>query len=262
MQKIAIIGQLQHELQASQVQQLTNKITAEAGTDCIIFANASGMFATSSSLNNQVELLLSCGISALFLGEAALQRAAARRALSTFPSKTIRPLNISEPSPSQGALLLELAQLKLWLLSVVDHSGRIYSEPAHLHLEAFFKNKTDDYPVFININGTNTAYKTALAWWLKDKAYEAFVFGNGLGYPLFDSDLINSCSEPLVLDTGAVVVENTIDGLSPKTWWDRHVERRCPEFLPEWGHIKCDYILFDFCKNKKIQNCLHKSIKI
>lgn len=262
MQKIAIIGQFQHELQSSQLQQLADTIRADIGSECIVFTNASGMFSNSSKLNEQVEQLLGCGMDQIFLGEQALQRAAGRRALDNFASKLVRPLNISELAPAKGAKLFEAGHFKAWLLSIVDHSGRIYAEPPHLYLETFFKNKSDRYPVFINFNGTNLPHKTALPWWLREKGYEALVFGSGLGYQLCDSTLVNQATVPFILDIGSVVVENTIDGLTPKAWWEWHVERKTSEFLPEWGRLKCDYIVFSLDNNKKIQNCLHKSIKI
>ncbi len=262
MKNIILLGEIKHEVQQDQFRQLTDKILCEFGSDSIIFANLNGLFTTGTKLEKHLEGLFNSGIDGVFLGEAAFYRAAGRRTIIGSSLPIVRPHNLSKSAPGVGKLLVDFGGFKAWLISVMDHSGRMPSNPAHYGLQEFFEGREDEFPVFLNVNGTDLEYGEALAWWLNSKGYKAIVFGTGLGFQIYDESINKELGLNYIGDIGSVVAENTIGGLRHSRWWERQVEHRTVDFLPEWGRLKCNYTVVSFDANKNIQNYLHKTIKI
>ena len=265
MKNIAIIGQIQQELQKSQVLNLVNKIKEEAGEDCHIFCNGSGMFSWAPQLEKQVEMLFDCGIDVLFLGEQAISRTAGRNIIGKTDFCIIRPANLSNKAPGCGIKKVKFGDDEMWLISLVDGSGKVPAVPAAFEIEKFFENKKDQLPVFININGTEFRYKEALVWKICEYSNNAIVFGNGSGFRI-DSEVIESddflIKSIFIPDVGAVVTQNSIGGVSPNLWWKKNVEKIPINMVPEFGILKCDYCVIFFENIKKIQKILHKTVKI
>ena len=265
MKNVAIIGQLQHELQKHQLCKLVEEIKKEAGDDCHIFCNGSGMFSWASQLDKQVEMLFDGGIDVLFLGEQAISRTAGRNIIGRNDFTIIRPANLSDKAPGTGVKRINLAGDEMWALSIVDCSGKVPSVPPSFEIEEFYKNKKDVLPVFININGTDFRYKEAMAWKISEYSSNTVIFGSGSGFQIMpdlceDSD-INGKSL-FIPDIGAVVTLNSIEGMKPELWWKRRVEKIPLNAVPDFGVLKCDFCVIFFEKSEKIQKILHKTIKI
>lgn len=262
MKNIVILGQIQHELQQIQLKRLVDTVKDEAGSDCLIFSNGSGLFSTAAQLENQVEQLFNVGIDVLFLGEQAISRLMGRNIIGNNLWNIVRPYNLSDSAPGIGIKLLNLNGEEFWVISVVDHSGKIPANPPYIKLDEFFKNKQDSLPVFINISGTDINYKEALVWKLSEYNCETLVFGSGIGYFVGLNNSSESTKIRFIHDIGAVVTENTIAGIKPDLWWRRNIEKIPITVFPEWGVLKCDYSVVFYNCSGKIEKKLHKTIKI
>lgn len=261
MLAVVFIGVIQHEVAQAQLRRLVTSVKSEAGTGCITLCNANGLFANAPRLDAQVEMLFDSGIDMVFLGEQAIARSAGRSILSRAAWPMVRPLNMSEEAPGVGALLFNTVTGPVWMLSVADGSGKIQVEPPHLALEKFFANKNDKFPVIINVNGNDFEYREAIAWRYAGRGCPVAIFGCGTGYPVSLSGFDHSDSffHP---DIGSVVVDRSVAGLTPETWWQRNIDRLPVAPMPGWGALRCDYTIVWLNENGKPQKYLQKTEKL
>lgn len=259
MKNIVILGQIQHELQQQHLKNLISAVKEDVKRDCLIFCNSGGLFSSAPELENQVDKLFNSGIDVLFLGEQAITRCAGRNILEKNNFNIVRPANLSPLAPGAGIKRFKLDGYEFWAISLVDHSGKILANPAYIELDNFFTNKTDDLPVYINVNGTDMRYKEAMTWKISAYNFKTLVFGSGLGYLIASEPYSNSCS--FIPDAGAVVTQKTIGGIKPESWWRKNIDKIPITVFPEWGTLKCDYSVISY-DNEKSQKILHKTIKI
>ena len=259
MLAIAFTGVIQHEVEQAQLRRLTASVRADAGTGCIVVCNADGLFASAARLEAQIEVLFDSGIDVVFLGEQAIARNAGRSALMQSDRPLIRPANLARTCPGRGSLLFGGTEKSFWMLSVVDGTGKIPVEPPHVFLDKFFRNKTDDLPVIINVNGTDFDYRQALAWRYGSGRAAVLFFGCGTGSPT-----VVAPGEGCFLqhDTGSVVADRSIGGLTPACWWQRQIERLPVAPASEWGLLRCDYTVVWLNGNGKPQKHLQKTVML
>ena len=261
MLAIAFTGVIQHEVEQAQLRRLTASVRAEAGTGCIVVCNADGLFASAARLEAQIEVLFDSGIDVVFLGEQAIARNAGRSALMQSDRPLIRPANMAEACPGRGSLLYDSPDNSFWMLSVVDSTGKIPVEPPHIVLDKFFRNKTDDLPVIINVNGTDFDYRQALAWRYGSGGAAVLFFGCGTGCPTVITPG-ESAGCFLQHDTGSVVSNRSIGGLTTACWWQRQIERLPVAPVSEWGLLRCDYTVVWLDEKRKPQKHLQKTVML
>ncbi|EKD84339.1 MAG: hypothetical protein ACD_39C00098G0004 [uncultured bacterium] len=261
MPVIAFLGVFQHEVASMQLRKLVDAVRAKAGSECVVLCNASGLFANAPRLDEQIELLFESGIDLVFPGEQAIARGGARTAVAAARWSMVRPLNLPESSPGQGALLFDKLSEPFWVVSLLDGSGRIPVEPAHEALEVFFRNKNDKFPVLINVHGSDSDYKKALTWKYSGSGNLVCWFGSGAG------SLSAACeiaadgffSQP---EVGVVAFEKSIGGFAPDIWWQRKIDRLPVSTQPGWGAWRCDYTLLWLDSNRKPQKFIYETLSV
>ena len=261
MLAIVFFGMFQHEVAQTQLRRLVNTARSEAGEGCVAVCNASGLFASAPGLDAQVEQLFESGIDLVFLGEQSVARNAGRSALFSGRWPLVRPLNLPDDAPGKGALLFETAIGPVWMLSISDGSGKGQVSPAHCALDSFFRNKKDAFPVFINVHGVDLEYKKALSWKYAGVSSATAWFGCGTGFPVSLVE-IDGNGNIFLADTGSVVSENTIAGVSGDIWWKRNIEKIPVTSVPGWGCLHCDYSIVWFDSKGKAQKYMQKSLKV
>lgn len=261
MLAIVFFGVFQHEVAQPQLRRLIDTAKHEAGDGCVTLCNASGLFACAAALDSQIEMLFESGIDLVFPGEQAVARNAGRSALFSGRWPLVRPLNLSEAAPGNGAQLIDTAIGPFWMVSIADGSGKSQVAPAHSTLESFFCNKNDSWPVLINVSGINQDYKKALSWkYSRANAPIAWI-GCGSGFAAGKAE-IDSSGSFFVADVGVVASENTIDGVAADIWWKRKVEKVPVSPVPGWGSWCCDYTIIWFDSKGKAQRYQQQSIKV
>jgi calcineurin-like phosphoesterase len=260
MLAIVFFGVFQHEVALPQLRRLVAAARSEAGDGCVAVCCAGGLFAGAPALESQIESLFESGIDLVFSGEQAIARNAGRQILAAGRWPIVRPLNLPDSAPGRGALLFDTAFGPLWMVAVADGTGKVQVEPAHLALERFFGNKKDQFPVVINVNGTDFDYKKALSWKYGRHAQGVTWYCCGSGQP---SSCIEVTSDGLFLaDTGSVVADNTINGIACDIWWKRNIEKFPVSSVPGWGCFRCDYSIVWFDEHGKTQKFVQKSLKV
>jgi calcineurin-like phosphoesterase len=239
MPVFAFLGVFQHEVALQQLRKLVDAVRALAGSSCVVMCNTGGLFANAARLDSQVEVLFESGIDLVFPGEQAIARGAARSLVGSERWPMVRPLNLPVDSPGQGALLLDRHVEPVWVVSVLDGSGRIPVEPAHTVLENFFRNKSDKLPVVINVHGNDFDYKRALAWKYGNSGHQICWFGSGGGPLSAYCEIMNDGSfyQP---EVGKAASRDSIGGLAPDIWWKRRIDRLPVSSQPGWGAWRCD----------------------
>lgn len=222
MLTIAFLGEFKHEVSADQVQRLVTAAKKAVGDEGVVLCNADGLYGNAPRLMSQVSMFFDSGIEVVFLGSKALARAAGRAELGKWP--LLRPLNSPLGSPGRGSMLLGASgKTPLWLLSVGQQDERNAFEPPHLALEDFFRNKSDPFPVLINVNGFDLDEKTALAWRFAT-GKTVHLLGTGTGYQTCNST-VGAAGNYFQADVGSIANEQTVGGMSVESWWKRKVER-------------------------------------
>ncbi|PKL50183.1 MAG: hypothetical protein CVV42_04125 [Candidatus Riflebacteria bacterium HGW-Riflebacteria-2] len=242
MPVFAFLGVFQHEVASQQLRKLVDAVRALAGNGCIVMCNTGGLFANAARLDSQVEVLFESGIDLVFPGEQAIARGAARSLVGSGRWPVVRPLNLPATSPGQGALLLDNCSKPVWVVSVLDGSGRIPVEPAHVVLEDFFGNKSDSFPVLINVHGNDFDYKRALAWKYENSGHQISWFCSG-GGAMSSACEIRSDGSFFQPEAGNAACRGSIAGLAPDIWWKRKIERVPVLSQPGWGAWRCDFTL-------------------
>lgn len=260
MPVFAFLGVLQHEVALMQLRRLVDAVRAKAGGDCIVLCNASGLFANAARLGSQIEQLFESGIDLVFPGEQAIARGAARTAMGSGRWPMVSPLNLPAGTFAQGAMLLPGESQSLWVISVLDGSGRIPVEPAHLALEKFFKNKNDKFPVLINVHGNDFDYKKALHWKYSNSGHQISWFGSG-GGALSAACEISADGSFFQPETGVASCIGSVGGLSPDIWWQRKIERLPVAPQPGWGAWRCDYTLLWLDTDGKSQKFIYDTFE-
>ncbi|MDD3147515.1 MAG: YmdB family metallophosphoesterase [Candidatus Riflebacteria bacterium] len=261
MLAIAFTGVIQHEVEQAQLRRLTASVRSDAGTGCIIACNANGLFASASRLDAQIEMLFDSGIDVVFLGEQSIGRNAGRSALSGSTLPLVRPLNLPDAAPGRGAVLFNSQHGPFWMLSVADGTGKIPVALPHLALKEFFGNKTDSFPVVLNVDGTDYEYREALLWKFAARGLTLLLFGSGCGFmaALNEPENVECFFQP---DVGVVVSDKSIGGLTPDSWWQRSVERVPVSPVAGWGLLRCDYTIVWLDENKRPQKHMQKTVKL
>lgn len=261
MPVIAFLGVVQHEVALGQLRKLVDSIRSKAGSGCVVLCNTSGMFANAARLDSQIEVLFESGIDLVLPGEQAIARGVARSAISANRWPMIRPLNLSETLPGKGAVLYEKAADPFWVLSLLDGSGKILVEPAHVVLDAFLRNKTDRFPVLINVHGNDYDLKKALAWKYTNSGHQISWFDSGLGCLSASCEIIadGGFIQP---EVGCVACVGSIAGLSPEIWWQRKIDRLPVTQQTAWGVVNCDYTLLWLDSNGKAQKFEYGTLNV
>lgn len=254
-------GVFQHEVAQTQLRRLVDVARSEAGEGCVTLCNASGLFASAPALDAQIEMLFESGIDLVFLGEQSVARNAGRSALCNGRWPLVRPINLPEEAPGKGTLLFDTPIGPVWMLSLSDGSGKGQVAPAHGALESFFGNKSDSFPVFINVNGVDLEYKKALSWKYAGIKSPTAWFGSGTGFSAGPVE-IDGAGNLFVADVGSVAAENTIEGVTCDVWWKRNIERLPVSPVAGWGSWICNYTIVWFDGKGKAQRFLQKSVKI
>jgi len=242
MPVFAFLGVFQHEVALQQLRKLVDAVRVLAGSGCVVLCNTSGLFANAARLDSQVEVLFESGIDLVFPGEQAIARGAARALVESGNWPMVRPLNLPANSPGQGAMLFDNHSEPVWLISILDGSGKIPVEPAHSALADFFRNKKDRFPVLINVHGNDFDYKRALAWKYENSGHQVVWFGSGCGAM---SSACEICSDGTFYqpETGNAAWRGSIGGLAPDIWWKRKIEKLPVSPQPGWGVWQCDCTL-------------------
>ena len=244
---IAFVGVIMHELTACQVQSLVDAAKKRSGKNSLLVCNASGLFAQAPRLSAQLEMLFDSGIDLVFAGEQSVARNSGRSELGSGQRQILRPLNMGKEAPGVGAKLVNLDGEKVWMLCLADQSNKTPVEHAHEALESFFRNKSDHFPVFINVNGKDADYKKALAWKYSNCGCSVAVVGSGLnfcsGIPCMDGN-----GGAFQADGGIVCSRDAVAGIEPSVWWKRHVERLPVAIVPGNAQIEADITLFFYEK--------------
>lgn len=261
MLAIAFMGVIQHEVEQAQLRRLTASIRQEAGTGCIISCNAAGLFANAARLEAQVEMLFDSGIDVVFSGEQSVGRNAGRTLLARTSLPVIRPMNLGESTPGTGAFLMKTQFGSVWMLGVVDGSGKIPVSLPHAALDNFFRNKTDQLPVVLNVDGTDFAYRKALLWRCAAPGLTLLIFGSGAGFVAVPGDL-KSDGSFLQPDVGVVENDGSIGGLAPEVWWQRNIDRVPVTAGAGWGLLRCDYTIVWLDEKLKPHKHLQKTMRM
>jgi calcineurin-like phosphoesterase len=249
-----------HELPSREFKALVTAIKEEAGAECMVVCNANGLFASAPRLGKQLELIFDSGIELIFLGEQAIARNAGRKALEQGEAPLLRPINLSPGSPGSGKKLVTIGEKKLWLVSLTDQSNKSLVDPPHEILDNFISNKNDGYPVFINMNGSDPDLKKALAWKYSNCGFSVAVAGTGLKYQTAVID-VTSNGNAFLADAGAVASRDSISGVSPQSWWQKHIERIPVSMFPDNSPVAADYAMF-YYQNSKISKAYRKRIEL
>ena len=246
---IAFIGVIMHELPYQQFKSIVTAIKDEAGPESMVVCNANGLFASAPRLGKQVELIFDSGIELIFLGEQAIARNSGRKVLEKNHLPILRPINLSPGAPGLGKKLVKMGDDKLWLLSLTDQSNKSLVDWPHELLDNFISNKSDDYPVFINMNGSDLDLKKALAWKYSGCGFSVVVAGTGLHYQTADIN-VTPVGNAFLADGGALASRDSIAGVSPQIWWKKHIERRSVSMFPDNSPIVADYAMFYYQDSK------------
>jgi calcineurin-like phosphoesterase len=246
MPVFAFLGVIQHEVASQQLRRLVDAIKAMAGSGCVVLCNASGLFANAARLGNQTEELFESGIDLVFPGEQSIARGAARSLVSSGRWPMVRPLNLPVESPGYGTLLFDRCCEPFWAISLLDGTGRIPVEPAHLALEEFFRNKNDSFPVLINVHGTDFDYQRALTWKYANRDCRIYWFGSS-GGALSASCTVSADGSFHQPEVGIAANVGSISGLAPEIWWQRRIDRVPAPPQAGWGawHSDCTILWLD-----------------
>lgn len=262
MLAIVFLGMFQHEVVQTQLRKLVNTAKTEAGDGCVVVCNASGLFANAPRLDSQVEMLFDSEIDVVFSGEQAVARNAGRMLLASDRWFVVRPANLAEASPGKSIRLFQLKNSgSVWMLSVADGSGRNLVEPAYETLDAFFRNKSDDFPVFINVDGTDGDYKKALFYRYSGLNSRLVMVGSGSGFQCSNA-LMDPCGNCFIADAGQIACEKTVAGISAEAWWKKNVERTAIQSVGGWGVLNCDYYIVWLDKTGKAQKAVQRTINL
>lgn len=247
---IAFMGVIMHELTVGQVQAVVAAMKMAAGNDSLLACNASGVFVSAPRLAEQLEMLFDSGIDIIFAGEQAIARNSGRSELCARSGSLLRPMNIGGSAPGSGTKLQDCGSEKIWMLCLTDQSYRVPVEPADEILEAFLRNKNDDFPVFINMNGKDCDFKKGLAWRFRSTGCSVTIIGSGLSFASSHT-LIDANGNLFVADSGIVSSQDSIAGTAPEIWWKRSVEKIPVAAMPGNGRLEVDFSVV-FYANKKV----------
>lgn len=250
MPVFAFLGVFQHEVASQQLRRLVDAVRALAGNGCVVMCNTGGLFANAARLDSQVEALFDSGIDLIFPGEQAIARGAARSLVESGRWPMVRPLNLADNLPGHGALLFDKYSQPFWVVSILDGSGRIPVEPAYAVLEKFFRNKSDRFPVLINVHGNDFDYKRAMVWKYDGSGHQISWFGSGGGTMSSVAEIWANGSffQP---EVGNAACRGSIGGLAPDIWWKRKIEKLPVSPQPGWGAWQCGCTLLWLDTNGK-----------
>ncbi|MGM0598461.1 MAG: YmdB family metallophosphoesterase [Candidatus Rifleibacteriota bacterium] len=257
---IVFIGVVMHELPYQQFKALVTAVKAEAGAESMVVCNANGLFASAPRLGKQVELIFDSGIELIFLGEQAVARNSGRRVLEQSDLPLLRPINLSPGVPGFGKKLITMGEDCLWLISLTDQSNKSLVNQPHEILDDFISNKNDSYPVFISMNGSDPDYKKAIAWKYSNCGFSVVVAGTGLNYQTADIN-VTPDGNAFLADVGMVASKDSIAGVSPQTWWKKHIERSPVSMFPDNSPVVADYAMF-YYQNSRISKAYRNRIEL
>lgn len=254
---IAFIGVIMHELTSGQVQALVTAVKKAAGEKALLVCNAGGLFSSAPRLAAQVELLFDSGIDLIFAGEQAIARNSGRELLAEH-KPVLRPANLNAAAPGNGTKLVGAEKDEIWMLCLTDQSFRTPVEHAHEVLDDFFRNKNDSLPVFINVNGKDPDYKKALFWKYGKGRGSVVIVGSGLNF-YSGTPCVTPEGGVFLADAGITASEDSISGIAPELWWQRHIDRLPVAPLPGRGRLEADFSVF-FYENGKVVKALAEKL--
>lgn len=262
MLAIVFLGVFQHEVVQTQLRKLVTAVKTEAGDCCVVVCNASGLFSSAPRLDSQVEMLFDSEINVVFPGEQSIARNAGRLLLASERWTLIRPANLAETAPGKGKQLVQIAGDRyVHMISLADGSGRNLVDPAYGVLDTFFRNKSDNLPVFINMDGTDSDYRKALFYRYSGKGSPIIMTGSGSGFQS-SNPVIDSSGNCYIADVGQVAYEKTVAGLSLESWWQKNVERLPVQTAGGWGNLNCEYAIIWLDDKGKTQKVFQSIISI
>jgi hypothetical protein len=251
---IAFVGVIMHELPKPQIQALIKAIKNEAGEDCLIAANADGIFASAPGVAKQVEMLFDSGIELLFLSEKAIARNSGRKELAGNCRPLLRPLNCQNQSPGKGKVLFAGAKKSIWMLSLTDQNSKNLVRPAHEQLDEFFRNKKDTLPVVISMSGNDLEYKKAIAWKYAKNQENVGIMGTGM-HVKCGTPRIYPNGSWFIPDIGATGPIDSIGGIAPEIWWKRIIDRTPAPTMPDNSPVEARYVIVSYKDCKAIKIC-------
>jgi len=262
MLAIVFLGVFQHEVVQTQLRKLLTAVKAEAGDGCVVICNASGLFASAPRLDSQVEMLFDSEINVIFPGEQSVARNAGRLLLASDRWLLIRPANLAETAPGKGIRLFQtVSGRSVYMISLSDGSGRNLVDPAYGVLDAFFRNKSDNLPVLINVDGTDADCRKALFYRYSSAGSPVIFIGSGSGFQSSNA-VIDSSGNCYVPDVGQVAYEKTVAGVPIEVWWQKNVERLPVQTAGGWGVLNCDYTIIRLDETGKTQEVIQKTLSI
>lgn len=222
MFELISLGVILHEIHLGDLQTCLQTLRRRYPDAALVSINANGLLRENSRIEPLVEKLFETGFDLVTLGDQALARTGARRALDRWP-RLIRPLNLPPDAPGRGAVELETAAGKVWFTSLFTGTLRFPVDDPFEVLEAFLKERAAGAPVVVDFFGADLGAKKALAWKLAERLPYVHILGTGLG--VATDDLAIRDGRCGITDLGMVGGEDLIEGLPPQEWWNQHRRR-------------------------------------
>ncbi|OIP24088.1 hypothetical protein AUK22_09085 [bacterium CG2_30_54_10] len=217
MLELLILGEISHEINFADFQVCLGVMKRKFPEAGIITINANGLLRESNRIEALLEKLFETGVDLATLGNQALARVGARRALERQP-RLVRPMNLPPGCPGQGAVELETPEGKIWFVTLFTGTDRFPVDDPIGVFESFCSERGAGAPIFVAFAGPDLAIKKALAWRVSEREPCIHVFGFGLGAAT--DDLCIRGGRCTVSDVGMVGSEELIDGLPPQVWWN------------------------------------------
>lgn len=260
---IAFLGHLQHEVAQTQILHLLKDVKQQASCEeVVVFLNAGGLFLRAPRLAFQLDTLFESGISYVFPGSGALPRNSARQAMQDKMAFLVKPENCQKSVSGSGLRFVCLNDdgLNCYLLSLAQSTNFCPMEPPVIVLDNFFRNKSDSFPVIINVCGSDLKEKKALFERYRQCDSPLLWYNTGVGY---QSSCMQSVSGGFFqADIGEIANCDTVDGVSAEDWLDKRLFKQHLVATPVCGPLRADYTLVWFDKNGKTKDYLQKTVSL
>ncbi len=237
MPEILLLGPLQCDLPAEVWRGCLASLRARYPAAGPVMVNANGVLRDSGAIDGFLAVLFESGIDVVTLGDQAVARTAARRALDRWP-RLLRPLNLPAGAPGMGGVSITTPAGPLWFVSLFTGTDRFPVDDPFAVFERFVRDRQPP-AVVVDVAGPDLGVKKALAWRWQGGTVPVHVVGTGLGAAT--DDLRVTGGRAFVSDLGLIGDPDLIDGCSPADWWsDRHHLPRAAAEAPPPGYLRID----------------------
>ncbi|NLI75910.1 MAG: hypothetical protein GX442_05635 [Candidatus Riflebacteria bacterium] len=237
MPEILLLGPLQRDLPAEVWRGCLASLRSRFPAAGPVLVNANGLLRDSGAVDRFLEILFESGIDVVTLGDQAVARTAARRALDRWP-RLLRPLNLPPGAPGTGAVSIPTPSGPLWFVSLFTGTDRFPVDDPFAAFERFVRD-CQPPAVVVDVAGPDLEVKKALSWRWQGGNVPVHVVGTGLG--VATDDLRVTGGRAFVSDLGMIGDPDLIDGRSPADWWsDRHHLPRPAADAPPPGYLRID----------------------